>query len=326
MNIIKSLIDKASLNVTNREISFDLPYRQGGAVSTAALVSDNLTHTGSYWLSLNHLSQKDLTHDSIKAGYSLMLPPSGGSRQPKYLINPKVIGSAFGNDTSKLQTTAPDDFLEVLTVPTESPSVFMSTTSILKTLSSNSSYLSTKQTVPTQISGNPDGPDTNINDLNPAFASKYSAVQSQLQNWVSANYPGYTVKLTEGLRSSAYQQKLYAQGRTTQGNIVTYKNGVSSPSNHQSGNAADVGVFNAQGQYLDNPPEAIYTQLGALAKANGLTWGGSWKNHPDPDHIEFNANNSTKISVGGNNQKIATGTNLTMPKNNLTRGTSIASK
>lgn len=53
-----------------------------------------------------------------------------------------------------------------------------------------------------------------------------------------------------GLRTTEEQQKLYAQGRTKPGYIVTYKDGVKNKSKHQSGNAVDVVFYHTEKPHI----------------------------------------------------------------------------
>lgn len=112
---------------------------------------------------------------------------------------------------------------------------------------------------------------------------------------------GFPMIVTDTVRTKAQQQALYALGRTVPGKIVTYANGTPKPqgtgvSNHQAwpdgyGHAVDctfVVDLDADGD-MDDPtwdeqrPWALY---GALAKWQGLAWGGDWQ-RPDKPHVEL---------------------------------------
>lgn len=99
---------------------------------------------------------------------------------------------------------------------------------------------------------------------------------------------GYHMIVTDGVRTQAQQQKLYAQGRTAPGPIVTQADGVTRLSNHQPkaglGHAVDC-CFLVDGtpSWADTLPWARY---GALARAVGLKWGGDWTT-PDRPHVEL---------------------------------------
>jgi peptidoglycan L-alanyl-D-glutamate endopeptidase CwlK len=99
---------------------------------------------------------------------------------------------------------------------------------------------------------------------------------------------GFPMKVIAGLRTTEQQQKLYAQGRTTPGNIVTNADGVKKKSNHQAkadgfGHAADL-CFQGPDPFSEKHPWNAY---GACAKALGLVWGGDWKVLVDRPHIEL---------------------------------------
>ncbi len=92
---------------------------------------------------------------------------------------------------------------------------------------------------------------------------------------------GLPVRITEGFRSVARQNELYAQGRTTKGNIVTNAKG--GESFHNYGVAVDF-VFTKTGY---NAPESHWKTLGTIAKKHGFTWGGDWKGFVDKPHVEM---------------------------------------
>ena len=99
---------------------------------------------------------------------------------------------------------------------------------------------------------------------------------------------GLDLVLTQGVRSVAQQQALFAQGRSKPGKIVTNCDGLVKVSNHQPkadgyGYAVDVawridGVITWEGPWY---------RLGVLAAEHGLVWGGSWLNFPDRPHLEL---------------------------------------
>ncbi len=93
---------------------------------------------------------------------------------------------------------------------------------------------------------------------------------------------GLTIKIISGLRTYAEQDKLYAQGRTRPGDIVTKARG--GYSNHNFGIAFDVGVFQGT-RYLGTSP--AYKAVGALGCQIGLEWGGNWKSIQDEPHFQL---------------------------------------
>lgn len=103
--------------------------------------------------------------------------------------------------------------------------------------------------------------------------------------------------ITSGLRTTAEQQALYAQGRTKPGNKVTNADGVRSKSNHQAkadgfGYAIDLYPYVNGGVDVHdrgNHFPKIAAHIKATAKRLGYTvvWGGDWKSFVDKPHFEL---------------------------------------
>ncbi|MEK7556378.1 MAG: M15 family metallopeptidase [Patescibacteria group bacterium] len=89
---------------------------------------------------------------------------------------------------------------------------------------------------------------------------------------------GLPAYISEGRRSQARQNLLFAQGRTRPGNIVTWVQ----RSKHTSGIAFDLGFA---GYDPDSVPERWWKTAGEIGEALGLTWGGRWST-PDKPHFE----------------------------------------
>lgn len=117
-----------------------------------------------------------------------------------------------------------------------------------------------------------------LTQVHPLLVAKIGAVLQQM------HHAGTPMRITDGFRSVAEQQRLYAQGRTTPGRIVTQCDGIRKPSNHQSGRAVDC-AFLGPDPYAESHPWARY---GALVRAQGLIWGGDWTK-PDRPHAELPA-------------------------------------
>lgn len=92
---------------------------------------------------------------------------------------------------------------------------------------------------------------------------------------------GHPVFLTEGWRSDARQDWLYAQGRDEEGEVVTHAR--AGQSAHNYGLAADY-AFETQPIYDESHP---WEYLGATARVLGLEWGGDWRS-PDRPHVQLN--------------------------------------
>lgn len=93
---------------------------------------------------------------------------------------------------------------------------------------------------------------------------------------------GIRIKVISALRTYEEQDKLYAQGRTAPGTVVT--NAKAGQSNHNFGIAFDVGVFEGN-KYLGDSPK--YKAVGALGIELGLEWGGNWKSIVDQPHFQL---------------------------------------
>lgn len=101
---------------------------------------------------------------------------------------------------------------------------------------------------------------------------------------------GHPMMVTDGLRSTAQQQALYARGRTTAGPKVTNADGIVKRSNHQRhddglGWAADCAfVVDGLPSWDVRLPWKTY---GVLANTFKLRWGGSWSSLHDLPHVEL---------------------------------------
>ncbi len=113
-------------------------------------------------------------------------------------------------------------------------------------------------------------------ELNPELVAKVKRLISL------AKTRGYSLVVTQGYRSVAEQNRLYAQGRTRPGKIVTNARG--GQSNHNKGTAVDV-AFVVGGEISWN--DQLYAKLGPWAAAVGLKWGGNWKHFKDKPHLEI---------------------------------------
>jgi len=121
----------------------------------------------------------------------------------------------------------------------------------------------------------------------------HSKVQQIFRNWIAecqilAKAHGYEYKAISGNRTWEEQAKIYAQGRTAPGKIVT--NAKPGFSNHNYGIAVDMGVFK-DGKYLDgskpSEAEAFHRKAATIAEKYGIEWGGSWKSFKDYPHFEY---------------------------------------
>ena len=104
---------------------------------------------------------------------------------------------------------------------------------------------------------------------------------------------GHPVRIAEGYRSPERQNELYAQGRTTKGNIVT--NAKAGESLHQYGVAVDF-VFRKEGY---NASDELWDTLGVIGKSQGFEWGNDWLSFKDKPHFQMTLGYSLKDFQSG---------------------------
>ena len=103
--------------------------------------------------------------------------------------------------------------------------------------------------------------------------SLHPALQARVRAFLlAAEDRGIFLRVTSAYRSYAEQARLYAQGRTAPGQIVT--NAQPGESYHNFGLAFDV-VEIRSGQALWQNPR--WREIGELGKSYGFAWGGDWK-------------------------------------------------
>lgn len=113
----------------------------------------------------------------------------------------------------------------------------------------------------------------------------HAAIQPMARRLIANASEAYTtLAITTGLRLGSEQARLYAQGRTTPGAIVTH----SPPgySWHEFGLAFDVAVLD-NGKLTYPEDETLWQLVGELGESYGLTWGGRFEHFKDRPHFEF---------------------------------------
>lgn len=95
---------------------------------------------------------------------------------------------------------------------------------------------------------------------------------------------GIPLAITTGKRSNTEQARLYQQGRTTKGPIVTQVG--PGRSKHNYGAAIDVAPLNEKGQPHWPEDDALWQRIGELGESVGLKWGGRWSGFKDRPHFE----------------------------------------
>ncbi|AIQ60171.1 M15 family metallopeptidase [Paenibacillus borealis] len=104
---------------------------------------------------------------------------------------------------------------------------------------------------------------------------------------------GIPILITQGMRTIAEQNALYAQGRTKKGAIVTNARGGSSY--HNYGLAIDFALLLPDGKSVswdmkrdgDGDKVADWQEVAQEAKKLGFEWGGDWSSFKDYSHLQM---------------------------------------
>jgi peptidoglycan LD-endopeptidase CwlK len=120
--------------------------------------------------------------------------------------------------------------------------------------------------------------DKKLQNVHPVVATKARQLISQ------AYKEGINVIITQGFRSIEEQNKLYAQGRTKPGKIVTNAKG--GYSYHNFGLAFDFAILNDDGTVNWNVDDK-WKRVGQIGKSLDLEWGGDWTNFKDYPHFQY---------------------------------------
>lgn len=103
----------------------------------------------------------------------------------------------------------------------------------------------------------------------------------------------YDFSITQGIRTAEEQNKLYRQGRTVPGAIVTNCDGYKVKSNHQVkadglGYAGDIAVLiNNKITWEERYYKEVARTGRILMQKYNIEWGGDWKNFKDLPHFEY---------------------------------------
>ena len=114
-----------------------------------------------------------------------------------------------------------------------------------------------------------------LQTLNPTFKKKVAKMIKQ------AAKEGMELRVISAYRDCEQQNRLYAQGRTIPGNIVT--NAKCGQSSHNIKRAVDVVEFKNGVPLWKNPH---WERIGELGEAQGLEWGGRWRSFVDKPHFQ----------------------------------------
>ena len=99
---------------------------------------------------------------------------------------------------------------------------------------------------------------------------------------------GKRLRITSALRTVKKQNKLFAQGRTRPGKIVTNAKG--GKSYHNFGLAVDIVEIKNKKALWNNPD---WDKIAELGKSLGLEWGGDWVSFTDKPHFQLSFGKST---------------------------------
>ncbi len=125
---------------------------------------------------------------------------------------------------------------------------------------------------------------------------------------------GIYVLFSDGYRSNAEQNALYAQGRTKPGKIVTNARG--GQSLHNYGLAIDMFITNKAGTSATWPVGEL-RKVAQIAKGLGFEWGGDWKTFKDNPHLQMTGGLSIAQLQAGQKPNISLkkgGTSTVKPK------------
>jgi len=117
----------------------------------------------------------------------------------------------------------------------------------------------------------------NLDDLAPPVKQRAEAFIA------AAKAKGIDLLVTSTYRDSESQDALYAQGRTTPGNVVTRAKAGQSWHNWRC--ALDVvPLVNGKAIWDD---QALWKQVGEIGKSCGLEWAGDWKTFKEYPHFQY---------------------------------------
>jgi peptidoglycan LD-endopeptidase CwlK len=116
--------------------------------------------------------------------------------------------------------------------------------------------------------------ESRLGEVHPELSKRIHNLASQLD---------FNIRVTQGIRTVAQQDTLYAQGRTTPGPIITNARGTES--NHTLGLAVDIVPMDLPDDHPDwDENAASWQRIVALAPTCGLRDGKSFHDEP---HLEL---------------------------------------
>ena len=110
-------------------------------------------------------------------------------------------------------------------------------------------------------------------------------VKAKVEDFIKAcQHSGIDLLVTSTYRDNESQDALYAQGRTTEGRIVTNAKGGESFHNYRC--AIDV-VPIVEGKPDWDTSHPVWESVAMLGKQAGLEWAGDWKTFKEMAHFQF---------------------------------------
>lgn len=110
------------------------------------------------------------------------------------------------------------------------------------------------------------------------------------------------VGISQGFRSFAEQDELYAQGRTKPGNIVTNAKG--GQSYHNYGLAVDFFIYSSDLKRVSWVVNDKWRRVASIAKELGFEWGGEWQGFTDYPHLQITSGLTIKQLQSGHSSAI----------------------
>lgn len=109
---------------------------------------------------------------------------------------------------------------------------------------------------------------------------------------------GIPIDITDGFRSYKEQNRLFAQGRTIDGPVVTQAQG--GQSYHNFGLAIDFAIWTPDGRLIwdtgydgNGNGKSDWFEVADIAKELGFDWGGDWQGFKDYPHLQMTFGLST---------------------------------
>ena len=126
---------------------------------------------------------------------------------------------------------------------------------------------------------------------NARIKSLHPLIQRNVADFINHMSKKYDIflRITQGYRSIAYQDELYAQGRTTPGKVVTNAKGGRSYHNYRL--AFDVVEIKDGKPLWENDYWGV---IGKEGKNFGFFWGGDFKSISDRPHFQKSFGYTTK--------------------------------